>query len=203
MKRFLLVLILFLPTNLCAETAVGVLFNCEEGIIKATKSGKVATEKKALKKYKRFIKRKTRIIRISAKGSKARKNALAARKAARASVKAIRSCTSVGSSFNGTWIIVTENGSTPSELGYTSLELTISGQEFSSVFTSPSVSCSWKGTVLIDDTTIYVSTDSASGPPCSQAVGNSALGVHSLEGDTLTIDYTGSGTGTLQVFARK
>jgi hypothetical protein len=105
-----------------------------------------------------------------------------------------------GAPWVGTWDLTLENGVTPS--GYAS-ELTIQASSFTSTFDSPAQSCSWTGTLTATATQITWSYDSASGPPCTTAVGSSRTSIWTIsgDGDTLTLNFTAGG-GTLQVWSR-
>jgi hypothetical protein len=105
-----------------------------------------------------------------------------------------------GTPWVGSWELTLENGAAPS--GYSS-ELTIQASSFTSTFSSPGQSCSWTGTLSATATQITWNYNSASGPPCTTAVGTSRTSTWTLssDGDTLTLNFTGSG-GTLQVWSR-
>ena len=103
----------------------------------------------------------------------------------------------------GVWNIAKEDGRTPKENGYNSLVLALSPGAFSSVFDSDAVTCAWTGTHTFTQTTLTITTDDATGPPCGQAVGKKRTADLTLSADfnTLTLDWRGK-IGTLQVYRR-
>jgi len=104
----------------------------------------------------------------------------------------------------GVWNIVTEDGRTPIENGYNSVVLALTPGAFSSVFDSDAVTCAWKGSLTSTTTTITITTDAATGPPCGQAIGKTRTAQFTLsaDGNTLTLDWTAATMGTLQVYRR-
>ena len=104
----------------------------------------------------------------------------------------------------GVWKIVTEDGRTPMENGYNSLVMALTPDAFSSVFDSDNVTCAWIGTHTSTSTTLTITTDAATGPPCGQAVGKTRTAQLTLSanGNTLTLDWTAETMGTLQVYRR-
>ena len=200
------VLFISLPTHAATDIGNGKQFTCSGTTITSVKKGTEITAKKAIKKLKRAIKKQTLRVKNSSKGSKARKKAVRAKKAAKRALKDAKSCRdgTLGDSLVGSWNIVTENGMTPEEHGYTSLSLTFTDNGFTSVLVGPT-NCNWQGTYSSDDNlaTINVTTTvGTGGTPCSQAVGKTvpATVTFSDSGNTLTLDYRPN--GTLQVFER-
>ena len=194
------------PVYAATDIGNGKLFICSGTTIISVKTNTEVTPKKAIRKFKRIIRKKNEIIANSPKGSKRRKKAVRAKKAARRGLKDAKSCRdgTLGDSLVGTWNIVTENGMTPSEHGYTSLSITFTDNGFISVLVGPT-NCNWQGTYSSDDNlaTINVTTTvGTGGAPCSQAVGKTvpATVTFSDNGNTLTLDYRPN--GTLQVFER-
>ncbi len=104
----------------------------------------------------------------------------------------------------GVWKILAEDGRTPAENGYNSLVLALTPGAFSSVFDSDAVTCAWNGTHTSTPTTLTITTDAATGPPCGQAVGKTRTAqlILSANGNTLTLDWTAETMGTLQVYRR-
>jgi hypothetical protein len=104
----------------------------------------------------------------------------------------------------GVWDIVTEDGRTPAENGYNSLVLALTPGAFSSVFDSDNVTCAWTGANTSTPTTLTITTDAATGPPCGQAVGKTRTAQLTLSanGNILTLDWTAAPMGTLQVYRR-
>ena len=112
-----------------------------------------------------------------------------------------------GSSFTGTWSIVTENGATPAASGYTSVIMTLTESTYSSRLEAPTFFCSWSGLLTNTATTMTVIVDTIDGADfCNQAVGRETSNAWSLsDGDnTLTLDWRGGApNGTLQVYSRQ
>ena len=112
--------------------------------------------------------------------------------------------TKPGAAFIGVWNVVTEDGLQPAANGYTSLILTLTAATFTSEYVSDVASCTWSGTYTSTPTTLTITTDAATGPPCDQAVGKTKTSqlVLSADGNTLTLDWTAETMGTLQVYQR-
>lgn len=109
-----------------------------------------------------------------------------------------------GADLTGTWSLVTENGSPPAALGYNSTILTLDDETFSSEYDGSAGVCTWSGTYTSTPTSMTWTADAASGPPCDQALGQTRTAQVSLsaDGDTLTLDWTATPMGTLQVYER-
>jgi hypothetical protein len=206
---FALFLLLLFPGGVTlAETTDignGKLFQCVDGVIRSVKTGETVLQAKAIKKFKKIIRRKKAAIASAPKGSRKRKRAVAAKKAARQGIADTKECDGGdGSSLDGLWSLVTENGMTPSEAGFTSLTLQIDSGGFTSILQGPT-SCIWSGAFSSTETEATVTTSSASGDEsCQNAVGNTRVAALSLSnnGNTLTLDYTANAGGTLQVYMR-
>ena len=104
-------------------------------------------------------------------------------------------------SWIGVWKIVTEDGRPPAANGYNSLILTLTADTFTSEYNSDVASCTWSGTHTSSPTTLTITTDTATGPPCDQAVGKTRTAQLTL-GNNLTLDWTAETMGTLQVYQR-
>ena len=105
----------------------------------------------------------------------------------------------------GVWDIVTENGLPPSANGYNSIVLTLAADTFTSVYDSDEAgTCTWSGAQTAPPTTLTMTTDAATGPPCDQALGKTRTArlTLSADGNTLTLDWTAETMGTLQVYQR-
>lgn len=102
----------------------------------------------------------------------------------------------------GVWKIVTEDGRSPAANGYNSLILTLTADTFTSEYNSDIASCTWSGTYTSASTTLTITTDAATGPPCNIAVGKIKTAQMTLEKDSLTLDWTAETMGTLQVYQR-
>jgi hypothetical protein len=98
----------------------------------------------------------------------------------------------------GEWELTLEDGLVPIDYAST---LTVQGASFTTTFESPDQNCSWSGTLSSTATEISWTTNSATGFPCSIAVGKTLTSTWILSGDTLTLDFTADG-GTLQVWSR-
>ena len=104
----------------------------------------------------------------------------------------------------GVWNIVTENEFPPSANGYNSITLTLAADTFTSEYYSDAATCTWSGTYTATPTTLTMTTDAATGPPCEQALGKTRTTRLTLspDGSTLTLDWTAETMGTLQVYQR-
>ena len=109
-----------------------------------------------------------------------------------------------GAAWIGVWDIVTENGLTPAANGYNSIILTLAGDTFTSEYDSDIATCTWSGTHTSTATTLTITTEASTGPPCDLAVGTTKTAQLSLsaDGNTLTLDWTAETMGTLQIYQR-
>lgn len=109
-----------------------------------------------------------------------------------------------GATWIGVWNIVTEDGRPPVDNGYNSIILTLTAVTFISEFDSDTATCTWSGTHTSTPTTLTITTDDATGPPCDIAVGTTRTAQLTLsaDGNTLTLDWTAETMGTLQVYQR-
>jgi hypothetical protein len=186
----------------------GKLFVCSDGAIISVKRGTEFTKSRAIAKFKRIIKRKRALIASLPKGSKRRSKAIAAKKNARQGIADVRACEENGGGvdlYDGTWNLVTENGMTPAENGFTSLTLTFSSTTFTSDYTSDSLNCHWAGTYSKSSnpvTTTLLTTSATGGGSCDSAVNQERTAATSFtdNGNTLTLDYRPE--GALQVYER-
>jgi len=109
-----------------------------------------------------------------------------------------------GAAWIGVWNIVTEDGRPPEDNGYNSVILTLNAGTFTSEFDSDAATCTWSGTHTSTPTTLTITTNAATGPPCGLAVGTTRTAQLTLSADsnTLTLDWTAATMGTLQVYQR-
>lgn len=109
-----------------------------------------------------------------------------------------------GAGWFGVWNIVTEDGRDPAANGYNSIVLTLTADAFVSEFDSDAATCTWSGTHTSTVTALTITTDTATGPPCDQAVGKTRTAQLTLsaDGNTLVLDWTAETMGTLQVYER-
>ena len=113
-----------------------------------------------------------------------------------------------GAAFIGTWSMVTEDGKSPSALGYDSLLVTFSNWYYTADISAPTFWCYWGGDITYTDTAITVILEDALGSSdfCSQSPGSTIIAAWDIsdDGDTLTLDWRGGApNGTLQVYTRE
>lgn len=208
-----IVLILGVPTTVVADTDIGdgKLYYCSSASIFSASNSSTLSEQTARKRLKRKIAKLSKKIRSLSKSNKKRKAAVKSRKSLREALKDVASCVSgeleSSSRLDGEWNLVTENGLTPAENGFTSLTLSIDGEDFISEYAGDEFSCHWEGTISTIEESPYtvsvLTTVGTGGTFCSQAVNNSkdALVTLSEDSNTLTLDYRSDG-GSLQVYGR-
>lgn len=109
-----------------------------------------------------------------------------------------------GTSVEGVWNLITEDGSPPSALGYNSIVLTLEDGTFSSVFDGSAGVCTWSGTYTATESELTMTAEVATGPPCDMAIGQTRTAQMnmSVDGNTLTLDWTAQPMLTLQVYER-
>ena len=113
-----------------------------------------------------------------------------------------------GAKFIGTWSIVTEDGKTPSALGYDSLMVSFSNWYYDSDIEAPDFWCYWGGPITYTDTAITVTIEDSLGSSsfCNQSPGSTIIAAWSISGDgkTLRLDWRGGApNGALQVYTRE
>ncbi|MCB0335803.1 MAG: hypothetical protein KDD62_05835, partial [Bdellovibrionales bacterium] len=106
----IIILALFsLSQPLLAErTLPGDLYQCNQGIVTSSKTGKISSQKNAIRKTKRFIKQKNTLVALNSTSPKQKKLALLARKRAKLVLKSVKQC--AGNVLFGQWLLETENG---------------------------------------------------------------------------------------------
>jgi hypothetical protein len=184
----------------------GKLYNCIDQQIVALRNNQVVSLNIAVRRFNAIISRANIILATSAQGSSKYKQALRNRRAAARGRSDAKNCLQGELvSVVGSWNLITENGSTPAELGYTSLTIDFTINSFESIFTGTTLTCDWTGTYTNPDQgnilTIRTRTGEG-GTICEDAIGQSRNAQFELssDGNTLTLDYRPS--GTLQVFER-
>lgn len=206
---FILLIILLLSTkHATAQTPIsnGKIFVCQEKEIISVKSDQPVTLKNALKRFNAIILRTNGILATAEQGSSQFKKARKQKRNAVQGKKDARGCIAGElKTIVGNWNLITENGSTPNELGYESLTIVFTESAFESTFTGTSLTCDWtgtytnpgKGTILI-----LLTNTGVGGTACEEAIGQFRSTTFELseDGDTLTLDYRPE--GTLQVFER-
>ena len=179
-----------------AETNIsnGKLFLCVDKLILNAKNMRTTTPRKAKITFNNIISEQDSIIARSLPGTKIYKKATKARKVAKKGLSDIKLCLNGKLPLIGDWILLTENGSTPPELGFNSLSLTFKPNKFISIFSSDTLTCNWEGKYTVGENTLSITTEQATGgPSCLSAIGQIRTANVSFNGNNLVLDYRPGG----------